>query len=143
MAREQTLLDRIGSLNKGKELSRSQSASEDLEALMESVRASLKRLLNARHGMCEAQPDYGLPALNDLAAGGGEHVDRVKKAIETAVQKYEPRLKRVRVSPVENEDIHGRIVSFRIDATLIARSGDQRVWYETSIADGREFDVID
>ncbi len=143
MAREQTLLVRIGELHNEVGLRRQQSATEDLDALMDSVRMHLKRLLNARHGMSEALPDYGLPALNDLTVGSGDHVDRVKVAVEQAVIKYEPRLKRVRVTAVENEDLDQRVVAFRIDATLISKSGDHRVWYETSIADGREFSVVD
>ena len=108
---------------------------------MDSVRAQLSRLLNARHGMSEAQPDYGLPALADLTIGAGDHVQKVRDAIQTAISKYEPRLRRVRVTQVADED-ELRTLSFRVDAVLVSQTGEHRVWYETSLGGDGQFDVM-
>ena len=144
MAREQTLLDRMAARGERGRARYQASATEDLDALMESVRRHLARLLNARHGMCEAVPDYGLPALADLVVGSGDYVQRVQEAIKTAVEKYEPRLRRVRVSRVaddaDDKEQH-RTLTFRIDAVLISQSGDHRVWYQTAVAGTGEFEV--
>lgn len=141
MAREDMLLDRVaraGSRSSG----RFESATENLDALMDSVRRQLVRLLNARHGLCEAQPDYGLPALTDLVVGSADYVLAVQKAIQTAIEKYEPRLRRVKVSRVEDDE-HGRSLAFRVDAVLIGRTGEHRVSYETMMGGEGQFNVSD
>lgn len=139
MGREQSFLDRIANLTGGR--SSGQTTNEDIEALARSVREHLGRLLNARHGMSEALPDYGLPSLLDLTMGSGEYVQAVRDAIRTSIEKYEPRLRRVRVSQVQEEDVSTQKLKFVIDAVLVTESGEQRVWYETAINRVGEFDV--
>ena len=141
MGRERMLLDRIARLGDPIQGRYEPSAKEDVEALMESVRRNLTRLLNSRHGMSEALPDYGLPALNDLTIGSGDYVHRVEESIRVAVEKYEPRLRRVRVSRVMDEE--RQTLSFRVDAVLISESGEHRVWYETVVTGAGEFEVSD
>jgi len=151
MARERTLLSRVAqAAPSGRARLGDQSGAagpttqEDTEALCESVRDHLARLLNARHGMCEAMPDYGLPALSDLIVGTGDHVRLVQEAIKTAIEKYEPRLRRVKVSRVVDPDrLDGRTLAFRIEAVLIGRQAEHRVWYETSVRGSGEFEVSD
>jgi len=142
MAREKMLLDRIASFG-GQGPGRYEvSGAENLDALMESVRRNIARLLNARHGMSEAMPDYGLPALTDLTVGSKTYVEEVQEAIRVAVEKYEPRLRRVRVTKVSDEaDAHR--LGFRIDASLVSQSGEHRVWYETLVTGSGEFEVSD
>jgi type VI secretion system protein len=141
MGRELMLLDRIARVGE-RAGGRFESAGENLDALMDSVRRQLVRLFNSRHGLSEAQPDYGLPALTDLVVGSGDYVQAVQRAIQTAVEKYEPRLRRVRVSRVEDEH-NKRTLTFRVEATLIARTGEHRVCYETSMSGEGQFDVSD
>jgi len=141
MERERTFLQR---LSQEKRLqSRGPAADEDAQALMESVREHLNHLLNARHGMSEGMPDYGLPALTDLVAGSGDHANAVGTAIKNAIEKYEPRLRRVRVSCQRDEDPnHRQTLTFRIEAMLVGRRQEHRVWYETSLKGDGGFDVI-
>ena len=140
MPREQMLLERIAAREEGGGRRQEARATEDLDALMDSVRAHLARLLNARQGMSEAQPDYGLPALSDLTIGVGDYVKKVRDSIQTAIEKYEPRLRRARVTLVTDED-QERTLAFRVDAVLVSRTGEHRVWYETSLAGDGQFDV--
>lgn len=140
MPREQTLLERIAAREERGGRRQEARATEDLDALMDSVRVHLARLLNARQGMSEAQPDYGLPALSDLTIGVGDHVKKVRDSIQTAIEKYEPRLRRARVTLVTDED-QERTLAFRVDAVLVSRTGEHRVWYETSLAGDGQFDV--
>ncbi len=145
MGREQTLLERIASRTAAGRGRYEPTATEDLEALMESIRDHLGRLLNARHGMSQALPDYGLPAMSDLRVGGAKYLRAVQNAIQTTIEKYEPRLRRARVTVVVDEDDQdreqGRTLTFRVDATLISQSGEHRVWYETQVTGAGEFDV--
>ncbi len=140
MAREQMLLDRIASLGDVGQGRIEATAKEDIDALMQSVQRNLTRLFNARHGMSEALPDYGLPALADLTIGTKDYVTRVREAIKLAITKYEPRLRRVRVGRIEDEE-SGHTLGFRIDAKLVSQSGEHGVWYETRVAGSGAFEV--
>ncbi len=140
MPREQTLLERIAAREQGAGRRFEAKATEDLDALMDSVGTHLVRLLNARQGMSEAQPDYGLPALTDLTIGVGDYVQKVREAIQVAIEKYEPRLRRARVTLIADED-EQRSLAFRVDAVLVSRTGEHRVWYETSLEGDGQFDV--
>ena len=141
MAREQTFLERIGNLSGGRAGHHEPTTAEDFDALMESVRQNVVRLLNARHGMSEALPDYGLPSLVDLTVGTGDHVRRLREAIQ-ATLRYEPRLRRVRVTQAGEEDEERKQTpAFRIEAILVGRTGQHRVWYETEIEEAGRFNV--
>lgn len=109
----------------------SERTGEDPEALMESIRHHLTRLLNSRHGMCETLPDYGLPALSDLFATQEGGIQRAEQAVRNTIEKYEPRLRNVQVRRAEAEEGRQRLV-FRIDAVMVGKAGRHRVWYETS-----------
>ena len=143
MGREQTFLQRIGSSQSRSAGRYQQTTAEDLEELMASVREHLAILLNARHGMSEADPDYGLPSLVDLNAEAGDHLRMLQEAIQNTIEKYEPRLRRVRVTFTrKDEDIAAlQTPTFRIDAVLVSKTGEHRVWYETQIRGSGEFDV--
>ena len=140
MKRERTLLERIAVCDDRTRSRVEPTATEDLEALMNSVRNHLVHLLNARHGMSEGMPDYGLPALTDLTIGSGDYVQAVQEAIRVAIEKYEPRLRHVRVSRVTDDE--GRhTLAFRVDAALISQSGEHRVWYQTEVTGSGEYEV--
>lgn len=140
MGREQSFLDRVAAgLDSGRG---GPTTTEDLLALAESVRGNLLRLLNSRQGMSPAQPDYGLPALSDVPLEAVNAVGALRETIRTTIERYEPRLQRVRVSspPDEAQDVHHKLV-FRIDAVLVSRSGEHAVRYQTSLNGAGEFDV--
>ncbi len=138
MGRERTFLERIADRDVGG----GPTSDEDLGALMESVRRHLGRLLNSRHGMCQTLPDYGLPSLVDLTAGSGDQVQIVANALKATIERYEPRLRRVRVTQdlEEGAPQSGKLF-FRVDAILICENGEHKVWYQTQFAGGGEFDV--
>lgn len=134
MAREQTLLERIAAAGSDRTAGRYEATVEDdLEARMESIRRHLAHLLNARHGMSETAPDYGLPALADILTGSADYLPRVQDAIRTTLEKYEPRLRRVRVTHQIDEGDRQTLV-FRIDGVMVSRTGEHKVWYQTSFA---------
>ncbi len=117
------------------------TAKEDMDALVESVRRHLGRLLNSRQGMSEAAPDYGLPAMSDLVAGRDQYVQMVQDAIRTTIERYEPRLRRVRVTQ-QAEESKPQTLMFRVDAVLVSASGEHRVWYETAFSPKGELEVL-
>ncbi len=142
MGREKMLLDRIASLQDDGDRGRyDATVTEDLESLMESVRRNLTRLLNARQGMAEGLSDYGLPAMSDVLSGSDKYIRRVQDAVRTTIERYEPRLRNVRVTHQTAEGTLQTLV-FRVDAVIVSESGQHRVWYETSFAPNGRFDVV-
>lgn len=142
MAREDTLLTRL-ERDAGSGRGRTETTVENLEALMASVRENITHILNSRHGMCEAVSDYGLPALSDFTLSNRNYILVIQEAIRSALSKYEPRLDRVKVSFREPEPGSPQRLEFRVDAVLIGRTGQHRVFYETSLSGKGEFEVKD
>lgn len=143
MAGEKTFLRRLAGMGKSPAGRRHEPTTvENVEELKESVRQHLARLLNARHGMSSAAPDYGLPSLVDLITSTGEHVGTMQRAIRETIEKYEPRLRRVRVS-CTGEDAPMQPLAFRVDAVLIGRHREYEVGYVTAVTKNGMFDVAD
>ncbi len=69
------------------------------ERRLRSVLGNLARLFNTRRGSLAHLPDYGLPDVADVTRSASDRVDALREAIREAVQRYEPRLRRVRVEP--------------------------------------------
>ena len=69
-----------------------------------SIKAHLTRLLNSRQGSLTHMPDYGLPDVAEIYQGLPYSVDDLIKAIETTIEKYEPRLKNVKVEPTSKQE---------------------------------------
>jgi type VI secretion system protein len=93
VAAEMSLLERIdagdGAAQRG--------TASDTYALSRSVLAHVRKMLNVRQGNVAALPDFGLPDINDLAYRHGNPVPELKKAIKQCVERFEPRLTKVRV----------------------------------------------
>ncbi|MBK8269751.1 MAG: type VI secretion system baseplate subunit TssE [Planctomycetes bacterium] len=113
---------------------------ENLDELLESVRKNLGRLLNARQGMCETVPDYGLPALTDLTIGTTDYLRKLLDSIRDTIERYEPRLRSVRVSLREEDSSNTKKV-FRVEGMLVSKSGEHRVWYDTAVRASGRFDI--
>lgn len=71
------------------------------ERALHSVIANLQRLFNTRQGAVEHLPDYGLPDLTTVYRDAPDSFDRLRRALREAVERYEPRLRRVHVEPAE------------------------------------------
>ncbi len=100
---------------------------EDRRRLL-SVVDNLNRLFNSRRGMLEHLPAYGLPDTGDVYSDSPEAAERLRRAIKETVEKYEPRLRRISVTPGGSEDDqHARIV-FLVSGELVS---GERVEFQT------------
>lgn len=97
---------------------------------MLSIIDHLSRLFNTRTGCLSHMPDYGLPDISELYRRMPEGVDELRAAIKKTVEKYEPRLKNVKVVPRDNELKSAQIV-FILSAEL--KSGGQ-VRFQTTFS---------
>ncbi len=128
MAREKSLLERL----REPDATPGRSIHENTNRLAESVMGNLRRLLNSRQGITPIQADYGIPDLTDVLHDLPDAIGGMRRAIKTAIEKYEPRLRRVNVKPVTIEG-DPQALHFEITAELVTEEEKASVWFETRI----------
>jgi type VI secretion system protein len=109
---------------------------EDPRRVIDSVLAHLHRILNTKQGNVPIAEDYGVPDFTDLLYSYPESVRDIERTIRSAIQKYEPRLKAVKVTFIpQDEDLLS--LRFQIAARLSGESKTQ-VFFETVVdSDGK------
>ena len=110
--REEQLLDRIRL--QAKEPAR--RVTEDPKRVVHSIRDHLERILNTRKGSVGIADDYGISDFSLIMDGHPDSLRDFARATQQTIQKYEPRLKAVRV-----EFIHREEGSFSVSFKIIAR----------------------
>ena len=98
-----------------------------------SIVDSLTRLFNTRRGSIAHLPDYGLPDISQVYRDLPFSIDGLRTAVREVVEKYEPRLRRVRVEKLEKEKTEGRDerVSFIVTGELLK---GQKVQFQTTFS---------
>jgi type VI secretion system protein len=111
--------------------------SENPRNVVFSIREHLQRVLNTRRGDAPIAEDFGIPDFTDFMLEYPDSVREFERAIRTTIQKFEPRLKGVRVNFVpQEEDVLS--VSFQIIAQLIVEEEKDPVVFESVLdADGK------
>lgn len=95
--------------------------------LKESVKRDLEWLLNSKQALADWPEDlrhlarslltYGMPDFSSSTLSNTAHQDRLRRAVEETIARFEPRLSRVSVTLVEGREFD-RSLRFRIDALL-------------------------
>ncbi len=114
----------------------------DVARLRRSVLGHLRNMLNSRHGHAPAQPDYGIPDLNEFMYAFPESKEPMRQAIQTSIEKYEPRLKNVRATWVPDEDDPLNI-RFEITARLVTDDKDVPVSFTTNVGSATGIEVVE
>ncbi len=101
--------------------------SRRLAQLKESMKRDLEWLLNSKQTVVELPPElhhlnrslltYGLPDFTSSSMNNGHDQDRLRRALEVVIGRFEPRLTAVVVTLVEGREFD-RSVHFRIDGML-------------------------
>lgn len=108
--------------------------------LIESILHNLERLLNSRQGQSEACPDYGLMDMSLVIAGLPDSEVTVERAIQQCIERFEPRLTKVRVKRFEEPD-HPLSLFFSISANLASERGGGSTSFETVVGPSGEVHV--
>ncbi len=109
---------------------------DDQAAVMRSVLASLRRVLNSREGSAAAQPDFGLQSPHELLQNWPASRELALTTIRRCLQRFEPRLTDIVVRPVPYTP-GDTAISFQIAARLVG-PGRVPVSLTTALsADGR------
>src|SRR4030042_2574212 len=133
--REERLLERIRTWEK--EPTRRER--EDSRRVIDSVLRHLQRVLNTKQGNVLIAEDYGIPDFSELVGSYPDSVRDIEKTIRQDIQKYEPRLRAVKVSFIpQEEDL--LTLRFQIIAMLSSESKAQ-VLLETIVDSDGKIDV--
>jgi type VI secretion system protein len=131
--REERLTERIRSWNKAPD----RRGGPDPRRMIDSIIRHLERILNTRRGSAQIAEDYGVPDFTDLRSGFPEAIRDLERTIRDTLQKYEPRLKSVRVKFIPQEE-NMLTVSFQIVGRLILEEEKNPVVFESIMdPDGR------
>jgi len=116
MFKARTLLERLDNPALDKPL----TGNQNLEALGYSILDHLKKMLNTRLGNSLTQPDdYGMIDLSELRTNMPDSINDVQNAIRNSIEKYEPRLRNVKVEHVNSgDDLF--ILKFKVTADIVA-----------------------
>jgi len=115
--------------------------SRSVARLKAALLRDLEWLLNTRQSIEPAPPShpetqrsvhpFGLPDLTSLPAGSDEVRRRLLRQVEEAIQRFEPRLSRVRVTAAEGAAGGGREVRFTVEGLLRMDPEPERVAFDT------------
>ena len=103
-----------------------------------SIAEHVQTLLNEQEGLSVTNPDFGLPDLTDIVHMLPDGVQTIQNAIRDVIQKYEPRLSKVKVRFVPSDDAF--VLYFDISAR---RTDDHDTPFRirTSMHPGSRFEV--
>jgi len=129
---QERLLERLGHMEE------SVSSKEKLETRpLNSIISHLSKLLNTRQGSVSIAPDFGVPDITNLPGGNiMETRQRVEAIIQEVVEKYEPRLKNVKMR-MHQDDKPGLSLKFRLEANLTENEGVPVVFETIVSTDGK------
>lgn len=100
-----------------------------------SILEHLTNILNTRHGSAQIADTYGMPDLTNFPGDNlGPAVAELEKMIKTTIERYEPRLKNVKIS--YNPDMNSNLtIKFGLSAEIVADYGEngRPVFFETVI----------
>ncbi len=94
-----------------------------------SIMDNLTRMFNSRRGSIAHLPDYGLPDITQVYRELPYSVEGLRKAIKEGVEKYEPRLRRVRVDHYKDDNPYSMRITFILSAELLK---GQKVQFQTT-----------
>jgi type VI secretion system protein len=134
--REDRLLERIRAWQKEPR----KRAREDPKRVVDSVLNHLQRILNTRQGSVPIGEDYGVPDFTDLAMVYPGGVRDFERSITQTIQKYEPRLKAVRVRFVPpEEDLLS--VRFQISGRLATEDHNEPVMFQSIVGSNGKISI--
>jgi type VI secretion system protein len=144
--REERLLERLRAWEKEP----ARRGKEDPRRIVDSIVRHLQRILNTKQGNVPIADDYGTPDFTDffltLPKTESDPKREIEKAIRLAIQKYEPRLKGVRVNLIDQDEGGGDqpdplTIRFQITGRLVTESKTQ-VFLETMVDNEGKISIV-
>lgn len=135
--RGERLLERISSAGHDQD----RQGKREQEILENSIREHLLRILNTRQGSVPIALDYGVPDYHSMATrfstDPSESISDIQEGILLAIDKYEPRLRSVKVRFMDKKD-YDITMSLEIEGTASSAEGNFTITLRATIsAEGR------
>lgn len=131
-----TLFERLA--NPGSNARR--TINENAQELADSIMRHLQRLLNTRQGHALTRPDYGMPDFTDCAESLPETLDKVRRAIQSSIEAFEPRLRRVRITHLPSDD--SLLLHFGITGQLSTGKQEISTFFSTKVGPSGNAEVV-
>lgn len=135
---ERTLLERIKTIK----LETSRQSGVDYPALVESILTNLRHMLNTRHGSVLTNLDYGVPEFGHVVHDLPDTLTELAQAIKNTIEKYEPRLRHVRVR-VRKDEEEVLQLCFEVTAQLAVSSEEAVLRFQTLVDQSGQISVRD
>jgi type VI secretion system protein ImpF len=136
-----SVLDRLVGSDRRWDGTRPTSWSESLDLAKRSLLRDIQWILNTRQIsepagepydlLSESIFNFGLPDITSLSADSSETPARLRRFIEEAIERFEPRLTDVRVTLSSSGSSKDRRVQFLIEADMRVDPDPQRVEFDT------------
>ena len=126
--REERLLNRI----RTHEGESSRRATKDPDKVISSVLHHLQMILNTRQGDVPIAEDYGIPDITSFRHTIPFSIREIENSMSRTIEKYEPRLKEVRVKFISQEEDR-LTVSFQIHARIVLEDQKEPVMFKSQI----------
>jgi type VI secretion system protein ImpF len=108
----------------------------DLESLLNTIRIADK-VPEAYTEFRDSLWLYGLPDINSISLQNAQDEDRLLRGLERAIQLFEPRLARVRVTSYDRVVKSRQVVEFHLEAMLMIEPAPERIAFDTVLEIGK------
>jgi type VI secretion system protein ImpF len=102
----------------------------DLEALLNTVRISFE-IPDAYPELKKSLLNYGLPDVSSMSLQSPSDERRLLRGLELAIEMFEPRLARARVTSSETITSSMKAVRFHVEAMLLIDPAPERIAFDT------------
>lgn len=139
---QQSVLDRLLDADPYSTVEAPQTRSQSIRQLKAALRRDLEWLLNTRQciekadGFTEVRASvftYGLPDITSIRLESGQDEERLLRAMESAIQLFEPRLANVRVIAVNPLTKRSQELRFHIEGLLLLDPAPELIAFDTTL----------
>jgi type VI secretion system protein ImpF len=138
-----SVLDRLLDDNPGLSIEGPRGPGQLVRELKQAIRRDLENLLNTRRRclgwpadlteLAQSLVNYGIPDLTAGATQVAPDPDALLQSIAEAIERFEPRLREVRVEPLENKEPLDRTLRFRIQAVLYVDPLEEPIAFNSTV----------
>ena len=96
---------------------------------MMSIKDNLTRIFNTREGLLPHLKDYGLPDISEIYRTMPHGIERLESAIITTIEKFEPRLKNIRLTRLPQTQGKVLTIEFTVSGEVL---GIGRITFQTT-----------
>jgi type VI secretion system protein ImpF len=138
---QQSLLDRLIDLEPENRYEAPTSRAESLRRFRLAVKRDLEWLLNTTRSEIEIPEScplakesvlaFGLPDISNVSLNSYADETRLLRSLEQAIENFEPRLSRAKVTSTESLSASQHAVKFHVEAVLMVDPAPERIAFDT------------